>query len=79
MRTLIVVATLVASASAVQAAEEHSFWWRTKAEAACIADVIRFCKSAMPDEDKVKDCMKDKKQLVSARCASYYPGGENAE
>lgn len=79
MRTMIILTVLAASVGSSRADEEHSFWWRTKAEAACITDVLRLCKSAMPDEDKVTECMKGKKQQVSDRCASYYPGGANAE
>lgn len=78
-RTLIVLIALAASAGTPGAEEDHSFWWRARAEAACITDVIRLCKSAMPHEDKVTDCMRDKKQQVSAGCAAFYPGGANAE
>ncbi len=79
MRVFIVLTVLAASAGSLSAAEEHGFWWRTRAQAACISDVIRLCKSAMPHEDKVTDCMKDKKQQVSAGCAAFYPGGSEAE
>ena len=79
MRTLIALAALAASTGSLRAEEEHSFWWRARAEAACITDVIRLCKSAMPHEDKVTDCMKDKKKQVSAGCAAFYPGGANAD
>ncbi len=79
MRALIALVALTLSAGALKAEEEHSFWWRTRAEAACITDVVRLCRDAMPDEDKVTACMKDKKQQVSAGCAAFYPGGKNAD
>lgn len=79
MRTLIVPTVLAASAGALRAEEEHSFWWRARAQAACMTDVFRLCRSAMPHEDKVTACMKDKKQQVSAECAAFYPGGSEAQ
>jgi hypothetical protein len=78
MRALLATTIVAVSVVGAQAAD-HSFWWRTKAEAACLSDVVRLCHSAMPDEDKVTACMETKKQQVSAGCASYYPGGENAD
>ena len=79
MRRLLVVLALVTSAGTLRADEDHSFWWYTKAKIACIGDVLKLCKSAMPDAEKVRDCMKDKKKLVSDSCASFYPGGANAD
>lgn len=79
MRRLFVVLALLLSVGTLQAEEDHSFWWYTKAKIACIGDVLRLCKSAMPDADKVKDCMKDKKKVVSESCAEFYPGGQNAD
>jgi hypothetical protein len=78
MRILIAALALTVSSGALRA-EEHSFWWYTKAKVACLPDVMRLCSSAMPDEDKVRDCMKTKQKLVSASCAEFYPGGKNAE
>lgn len=80
MKLLIAVAALTISAGTLKAAEqEHSFWWYTKAKIACLPDVTRLCASAMPDQDKVTECMKTKKALVSASCAEFYPGGKNAD
>ena len=79
MRTSIVLVLLILSSAVSAAEQEHSFWWRTRAKAACITDVIRLCRGAMPDEDKVTDCMKSKKDQVSEGCASFYPGGANAD
>jgi hypothetical protein len=79
MRVVFVGLALVALAGPLRAEEEHSFWWYTKAKLACLPDVTRLCASALPSEDKVRDCMKDKKKLVSATCAEFYPGGKNAD
>ena len=79
MRALIALLTLIISSATLRAEEEHSFWWYTRAKVACLADATRLCGSAMPDADKVRECMKDKKKLVSPGCADFYPGGKNAE
>lgn len=79
MKILIACVALTLSAGTLRAEEEHSFWWYTKAKFACLPDVTRLCASAMPDEGKVRNCMKDKQKLVSESCAEYYPGGKNAE
>lgn len=78
MKILIALVVMTTFAGTAKAEEEHSFWWYTKAKLACLPDVTRLCASAMPDEGKVRDCMKNKRQLVSARCAEFYPGGTNA-
>ncbi len=78
MRTWMTISVLVTLAAPAQASE-HSLWWRAKAQAACLSDVIRLCQSAMPDEEKVTACMEGKKAKVNTNCASYYPGGENAD
>lgn len=41
-------------------------------QAACYDDVNKLCKDAMPDVDKVTACMKDKKSMVSAKCAAMW-------
>ena len=79
MKILIVFVALTLSAGTLRAEEEHSFWWYTKAKIACLPDVTRLCAGALPNEGRVRDCMKDKVKLVSASCAEYYPGGKNAE
>jgi hypothetical protein len=79
MRTWIVLVALTLSAGALKAEEEHSFWWYARAKIACISDATRLCGSAMPDQDRVTECMKDKKKLVSPSCAEFYPGGKNAD
>ena len=42
-------------------------------QAACYEDVMRLCNDAVPDIDRVTACMQDKRQLVSAPCAAFYP------
>ena len=41
-------------------------------QAACYDDVQRLCGSALPDVDKVTDCMKDKRPQVSAKCSAMW-------
>ena len=72
-------AVLALSAGVARAEEEHGFWWYQEAKVACLSDVIRLCRSSMPDEDKVRGCMTDKKALVSKSCAEFYPGGSKAD
>ena len=79
MRALLALLAFTVSVCPVRSEEEHSFWWYAKVKVACIADATRLCASAMPDEDRVRECMKDKKKLVSASCAEFYPGGKNAD
>ena len=82
MRTIKFTLALVAlaqSAGVARAEDEHGFWWYQEAKVACIGDVIRLCRGFMPDEDKVRGCMTDKKALVSKSCAEFYPGGSKAD
>lgn len=41
-------------------------------QAACYDDVQRLCGDYVPDVDKVTACMKDKKPMVSAKCAAMW-------
>ena len=43
-----------------------------KQQAACYDDVQKLCGSVMPDVSKVTACMKDKKPVVSAKCAALW-------
>lgn len=79
MKLIIALLALTFLAGPLRAEEEHSMWWYAKAKVACLPDAARLCASAMPDADRVRECMKDKKKLVSASCAEFYPGGSNAE
>lgn len=71
-------AVLIGFIGSVRAEEEHGFWWYQEAKIACMGDVMRLCRSFVPDEDKVRSCMKDKKSQVSESCAEFYPGGAKA-
>ena len=77
--TLIALTIFMASAGASRAEEDHSWWWYQKAKVACIGDVMRLCRSFVPDEDKVRGCMATKRTQVSGGCAEFYPGGKNAD
>lgn len=78
-RTTIALLALTASAGALRAEDDHSWWWYQKAKVACLGDVMRLCRSFVPDEAKVRGCMTTKKTQVSEGCAEYYPGGKNAD
>lgn len=45
---------------------------RDRQQAACYGDVQRLCGSAMPDVEKVTECMKPKKEMVSAKCKALW-------
>ncbi len=75
---LLPLALLLPLAGVARAEEEHGFWWYQEAKLACMGDVMRLCRGFVPDEDKVRACMKDKKTQVSEGCAAFYPGGSKA-
>ena len=75
---LLPLVLLALSSGVSRAEEEHGFWWYQEAKLACMGDVMRLCRSFVPDEDKVRGCMKDKKAQVSESCAEFYPGGAKA-
>ena len=75
---LLPLALLLPLAAPARADEEHGFWWYQEAKLACMGDVMRLCRGFVPDEDKVRGCMKDKKTQVSEGCAAFYPGGSKA-
>lgn len=70
---------LASTAPTAFAEEEHSFWWYQEAKIACMGDVLRLCRGFVPDEDKVRGCMKTKRNQVSESCAAFYPGGSKAD
>ena len=70
---------LVSAAAAARAEEEHGFWWYQEAKIACMGDVMRLCRGFVPDEDKVRACMKTKRAEVSEGCAEFCPGGAKAD
>ena len=45
---------------------------RDQQQAACYDDVMKLCKDAVPDEDKVTACMQNKKSVVSPKCAAMW-------
>ena len=69
--SLFVTAFVFLSAPAAFAATKEVSL-KDKQQAACYDDVNKLCKDALPDVDKVTACMKDKKPLVSAKCAAMW-------
>ena len=69
--SLFVTAIVFLSAPAAFAATKE-ISLQDKQQAACYDDVNKLCKDALPDVDKVTACMKDKKPLVSAKCAAMW-------
>ncbi len=65
-------AVLVGVVTTVASANEKGPRLQDRQQAACYDDVQRLCGSAMPDVNKVTDCMKDKKPSVSAKCAAMW-------
>ena len=45
---------------------------RDQEQAACFDDANRLCKDAIPDEDKISACMKEKFSQVSAGCKKFF-------
>ncbi|RYB03890.1 hypothetical protein [Lichenibacterium ramalinae] len=45
---------------------------RQKAEQACYDDVNKLCGDAIPDEDKIKACMKVNRAQLSPKCRSVF-------
>ena len=78
-KIVVALLVLIASAATARAEDDHSWWWYQKAKLACLGDVMRLCRSFVPDEDKVRGCMTTKRSQVSAGCAEFYPGGKNAD
>ena len=65
MLALALCATAAATSSIAKTAT-------SKQQDACYKDVQKFCKDALPDEEKVAACMKGKRALVSAKCAAQW-------
>ena len=79
IKAVVALVLLASSVANARADEDHSWWWYQKAKVACIGDVMRLCRSFVPDEDKVRGCMSTKRAQVSEGCADFYPGGKNAD
>ena len=45
---------------------------RQKAEQACYDDVNRLCGDAIPDEDKIKACMKVHRAQLNPKCRAIF-------
>ena len=45
---------------------------RQKAEQACYDDVNKLCGDAIPDEDKIKACMKAHRTQLSPKCRTIF-------
>ena len=45
---------------------------RQKAEQACYDDVNRLCAAAIPDEEKIKACMKVNRKALSPPCREVF-------
>ena len=45
---------------------------RQKAEQACYDDVNKLCGDAIPDEDKIKACMKAHRAQLSPKCRTIF-------
>ena len=48
---------------------------RAEAEHACYADVQALCSDAIPDEDKITNCMKGKRAQLSPACGKVFDRG----
>lgn len=72
LRLVSVAAFAVALSPLAQANSPSGPTLKDRQEAACYNDVQRLCGKAMPDVDKVTDCMKDKRPQVSAKCSALW-------
>ncbi len=45
---------------------------RQRAEQACYDDVNKLCGDAIPDEDKIKACMKAHRAQLSPKCRTIF-------
>ncbi|MCW6508623.1 hypothetical protein [Lichenifustis flavocetrariae] len=76
MRVFFLSAVLVSLFGNVASAETVSngaLSLEERQQAACYNDAQRLCGDAFPDVDQVRSCMGNKKKLVSAACAAFYP------
>ncbi len=71
-RVLCAAAFLLSAAAPVLAAAPQAPTAEDKLQAACYPDVDKFCKDAMPDQDKVTACMKQHKSEISQKCKDAY-------
>ena len=67
----ILAATVLVSLSGVAFANSQ----RQREEKACQADAMKFCKDAVPDEDKIASCMGEHRTQLSVNCRIVYDRG----
>ena len=72
MTRFLMSAALVAGLTGTAFAKMTSPTLQDRQQAACFGDVQRLCGNAMPDVAKVTECMKPKKELVSAKCRALW-------
>lgn len=72
MTRLMMSAALVFGLTGTAFARMREPTLRDRQQAACFGDVQRLCGSAMPNVEKVTECMKPKKELVSAKCRALW-------
>lgn len=72
MTRFLMSAALVAGLTGAAFAKTTAPTLRDRQQAACYGDVQRLCGNAMPDVEKVTECMKPKKQMVSAKCRALW-------
>ena len=72
---LLVVACLIASATAASAQDDQPIRVTARAKAACLPDAIRLCRDAVPNVRNVLMCFGAHREEISNRCrtvlASY--------
>ena len=76
-RTLIAAALLASSVLPALASTfpSDATRLREQAEHLCYGDVQKLCNDAIPDEDKIKACMKVHHAQLSPACAKIYDQG----
>ena len=67
-----VVAAVALLAPSLASAEISTDTVRQKAEQACYDDVNRLCGDAIPDEDRIKACMKLHRAGLNPKCRAIF-------
>ena len=77
VRSLIAAVLLVSGALPATAAKlpSEATKLRQQAEHLCYGDVQKLCNDAIPDEDRIKACMKVHHAQLSPACAAIYDQG----
>lgn len=66
------VAALAVAAPTMASADISTDTVRQRAQQACYDDVNRMCGDAIPDEDKIKVCMKAHHAQLSPKCRAIF-------